>query len=246
MPWRAAGERLAIEVVRRLGGRKARVLADRPRPDRVHRRLRAADVGREPGQRVGRRQAFQIGRGVERLDDDAVGRVPVERGEVGAGRRARGGGAPGGERFGVGGGRRFQGGSSERLDGHDYRGRRSDNPGHAAPARQPDRRRRPRRRHRPCRRAAGPPSRRPAAPQADHDGRADRDGQEDLGFDRPRPARPDQHRVTRDPAFRAPGARGRGIARRRARPRGWRAACLRPRRRARSTPSPCRSPTSCC
>ena len=76
---RAAGQRLAIEVVRRLGGGKAGVLADRPRPHRVHRRLRPAHVRRKAGQRVGRRQTLQVGSGVERLDDDALGRFPARR-----------------------------------------------------------------------------------------------------------------------------------------------------------------------
>ena len=40
----ARSERLAVEVVRGFGGREARVLADRPRPHRVHRRLRSAHV----------------------------------------------------------------------------------------------------------------------------------------------------------------------------------------------------------
>ena len=42
-------EVLAVERVRLLGGREARVLADRPRPVRVHRRPRPADERLEPG-----------------------------------------------------------------------------------------------------------------------------------------------------------------------------------------------------
>jgi len=49
--------------------------------------LRATQVGLEAGQRVGVFQALQVGRGVQRLDDDAVGRVPVQRRQVAAGRR---------------------------------------------------------------------------------------------------------------------------------------------------------------
>ena len=123
----AAGQRLAVEGVRLLGGREARVLADRPRPHRVHRRLRAAHVGREARQRVGVRQALQVGRGVERLDDDAFGRLPGERVEVAARRRARGGGAPGGAAPGI---RRRKSGSSGRRSGggaSDYRGAGGDN-----------------------------------------------------------------------------------------------------------------------
>jgi hypothetical protein len=46
----AAGEVAAVERVGRLGGREPRVLPHRPRPGRVHRGVRAAQVGREAGQ----------------------------------------------------------------------------------------------------------------------------------------------------------------------------------------------------
>jgi hypothetical protein len=47
------------------------------------------------------RQAFQVGRRVQRLDFDAFGRVPVERIDLAAGRRLGGRLLPGGQRFGV-------------------------------------------------------------------------------------------------------------------------------------------------
>ena len=88
---------LAIEGVRVLGGGEARVLADGPGPARVHRGLRAADEGREARQRVGEfglRQRRDVGRGVQRLDDQALRRRPVQRGQVAAGRGLRRGLAP--------------------------------------------------------------------------------------------------------------------------------------------------------
>ncbi len=75
-PLLPGGEVAAVEFVRRLGRREARVLADRPRPPGVHRRLDPAGERREPGQagvEVG-----GVGLRVERLDDDPLGRVPVE------------------------------------------------------------------------------------------------------------------------------------------------------------------------
>ena len=87
------GEVAAIEGVRFLGGRKARILPDRPRPPGIHARLHAARIGRETGHSgvdIG-----GIGGGVERLDRDPLGRVPGqvapfdlavgERGPVGEG-----------------------------------------------------------------------------------------------------------------------------------------------------------------
>ena len=98
----AGGQRLAVEGIRCFGGREAGVLADGPRPHRVHRRLRAAQVGRQAGQGVGVLQAFDIAPGVQRLDGDAVRRMPVEPGEVAA--RCRFGGrlGPGVELGGIG------------------------------------------------------------------------------------------------------------------------------------------------
>ncbi len=91
-------EIVAIEAVRVLGRRKAGILPDRPRPVGVHRRARAAQIGRHAGDRVAPRKPgvldfFKIGGGVERLDGNALGRAPVEarerlaaqflRGEIG-------------------------------------------------------------------------------------------------------------------------------------------------------------------
>ncbi len=90
----AGGERRAVERVGVFGGREAGVLADRPRPDGVHRGLRAAEKGLEAGQRVGVRKAAGVGGGVERLDGEPVGRDPVERVHAAAGRRLGGGGGP--------------------------------------------------------------------------------------------------------------------------------------------------------
>ncbi len=79
-------EVFAIEMVRVLGGRKARILPDRPRPVGVHRRPRATQIGREAGHRVfqriaGRGDRLEIGGGVERLESDALGGGAVEAGE---------------------------------------------------------------------------------------------------------------------------------------------------------------------
>ena len=246
MPWRAAGQRLAIEVVRRLGGREARVLADRPRPHRVHRRLRAADVGRKAGQRVGRRQRLQVGGGVERLDDDAVGRVPVERVDVAAGRRARSGGTPGGERGGVG---RRKAASRRRIEGSV--GAIIAVAAATIPAMP-----------RPTVSLIAAVARgggigragdllvrlpgRPAALEADHDGRADRDGPKDLAIGRPRTARAAQHRRDARSASQGRRRRDRALARRGARSRGRRADGLSSSVAPRSMRSRCRSPTSCC
>ena len=80
-------EVVAIEAVRFLGGRKPGILPDRPRAVGVHRRARAAQIGRHAGDRVAPGKAgavdlFEIGGGVERLDGDALGRVPVEGGRA--------------------------------------------------------------------------------------------------------------------------------------------------------------------
>ena len=82
----ARRQRLAIKGVGLLGGRKARVLTNRPWPHRVHGGLRAAQEGLETGQRVGVRQAGHVLCRVQRLDSDAVGRLPVERCHIAAGR----------------------------------------------------------------------------------------------------------------------------------------------------------------
>ena len=87
-------EVLAVERVRLLGGGEARVLADRPRPVRVHRRPRPAHERLEAGQAAHRLERLEVGRGVERLDVDALGRVPHERVGVGAAQLRRGELAP--------------------------------------------------------------------------------------------------------------------------------------------------------
>jgi hypothetical protein len=77
-PLLPAGQRLAIEGVGILGGREAGILADGPGTLGIHRRARAAGEGREAGQRIDMRQAFQVFGGIERLDGDALGRLPVQ------------------------------------------------------------------------------------------------------------------------------------------------------------------------
>ena len=69
----------AIELVALLGGREAGVLAHRPGPAGVHRGLGPARERREARQRAQGLEVLQIGRGVERLHHDALGRHPVER-----------------------------------------------------------------------------------------------------------------------------------------------------------------------
>ena len=69
----------AIELVALLGGREAGVLAHRPGPAGIHRGLGPARERREARQRAQGLEAFEVGRGVERLHDDALGRHPVER-----------------------------------------------------------------------------------------------------------------------------------------------------------------------
>ena len=80
----AGGEVAAVEGVGLLGGGEAGVLADRPRPVGVHRRPDAADERLEAGQGVGELDALDVGLGVQRLDVDALGRVPGEGVGVGA------------------------------------------------------------------------------------------------------------------------------------------------------------------
>ena len=72
----ACGEVAPVEGVR-LGGRgEAGVLADGPRLGGVHRRVRAAQVGRDAGIGVEEVDTAQVGGGVERLDGDALRRIP--------------------------------------------------------------------------------------------------------------------------------------------------------------------------
>ena len=82
-------EVLAVERVRLLGGGEARVLADRPRPVRVHRRPRPAHERLDARQTADGLELLEVGRGVERLDLDALGRLPDERVGVGALQLAR-------------------------------------------------------------------------------------------------------------------------------------------------------------
>ncbi len=104
-PLSAAGEGPLVEGVRFLGGGEAGVLADRPGPDRVHRRLRPAHEGLKAGQRVGVGKPLDVARRVEGFDDDSLGRDPIEGGDIALG-RFRGGFLPRGE---VGGTRQFLG-----------------------------------------------------------------------------------------------------------------------------------------
>ncbi len=91
----AAGRQVApVEGVRFLGGRETGVLANGPRPHRVHRRLRAAQVRRQAGQGVDVGQSLDIAPGVQRLDGDAVGSLPVQLGDIAARRRLGGGLGP--------------------------------------------------------------------------------------------------------------------------------------------------------
>ena len=78
------GEVLAVEGVRLLGGREARVLADRPRPVRVHRRPRAPHERLEAGQPADGLEPLEVGRRVQRLHRDPLGRLPHERPGIGA------------------------------------------------------------------------------------------------------------------------------------------------------------------
>jgi len=84
-----------IEGVRGFGGGEAGVLANGPRAHRVHGGLRAAHEGRQAGQGVGVRQTVDILFGVERLDDDAFRRDPVQGVDIAAGSRFGGGLFPG-------------------------------------------------------------------------------------------------------------------------------------------------------
>ena len=77
-PHLPGGEVGAIEGVRLLRGREARVLPDRPRLPGVHRRARATDERERAGGGVGEVEIGDVGRGVERLHVDALGRLPHE------------------------------------------------------------------------------------------------------------------------------------------------------------------------
>ena len=87
----AAGQRLLVERVRFLGGGEPGVLANGPRPDRVHCRLRPTHERLEARQRVGVGQTLHVLVCVQRLDFDAFGSFPVQGGDIasrhGLGRR---------------------------------------------------------------------------------------------------------------------------------------------------------------
>ena len=78
-PHLTGGEVGAVEGVRLLRGREARVLPDRPRPVGVHRGPHAAQEGVEPGERVDGFEILEVGGGVQGLHRDALGRDPRER-----------------------------------------------------------------------------------------------------------------------------------------------------------------------
>ena len=79
----------AIEGVGILGGREARILAHRPGLVDVHRRIGAAQIGRQARPGVEKVEAGKIVGVVERLDVDPLGRQPVAQGGVRGGRPAR-------------------------------------------------------------------------------------------------------------------------------------------------------------
>ena len=76
----ARGQIGAIEGVRFFGGREARVLAHRPGLRDIHRRIRAPQIGREPGPVVREVEAVTVARSVKRFDLNALGRGPDWRG----------------------------------------------------------------------------------------------------------------------------------------------------------------------
>ena len=86
----AGPERRAIERVGVLGGREAGVLADRPRPDGVHRGLRTAHERLEAGQRVHVGKAAGVGGREERFHGEPVRRDPIERVDPASRRRLGG------------------------------------------------------------------------------------------------------------------------------------------------------------
>ena len=72
----AGGEIGAIEGVRLLGGRKAGVLAHRPRLVDIHRGIGPAQIGRKARPVVRQIEPGAVGGAVERLDVDSLGRRP--------------------------------------------------------------------------------------------------------------------------------------------------------------------------
>ena len=69
----------AIELVALLGRREARILADRPGTAGIHRGLGPARERRETRHRAHGLETLEIGRRIDRLHHDALGRGPVER-----------------------------------------------------------------------------------------------------------------------------------------------------------------------
>ena len=81
----AGGQVAPVEGVRLLGGGEPGVLADRPRPARVHRGAHPAHERRATRGCVSTcSSAVEVGRGVQRLHDDALGGLPHQRVGVGA------------------------------------------------------------------------------------------------------------------------------------------------------------------
>ncbi len=78
-PGLAALEVALEELVGRLGGREAAVLAHGPRAVGVHGGARPAQEGRQARHAVDRLEPLEVGRRIERLDGQALGRLPGER-----------------------------------------------------------------------------------------------------------------------------------------------------------------------
>jgi hypothetical protein len=70
------GQRLAVEGIGCFGSGETGVLTDGPRLDRVHRRLRAAQIGRNAGQGVGELEVLDILLCIQRLDRKAFRGIP--------------------------------------------------------------------------------------------------------------------------------------------------------------------------
>ena len=83
-------EVLPVERVRLFRGRETRVLANRPRSVRVHRRPHAAQERLETGERPGRLETLEIGRRVERLHRNPLRCGPHEGVGIGAAQLLRG------------------------------------------------------------------------------------------------------------------------------------------------------------
>ncbi len=84
-----AGDVALIERVRFFGGREPGILPHRPGAADIHRGIRPAHERREARIAVEMLHPCPIGRGIERLDRDALGGRPVQRLQRLAARRAR-------------------------------------------------------------------------------------------------------------------------------------------------------------